>query len=222
MKLSIIFLIVCAFLLTNPSFATSDEISDLQKTIDELKGRVEELEESLEEIEEQPSTAQAIADELGKKVNIGGHLKFYLLDKSVGERNGFDQNNNLSAGIHDLYLYFSKILTDWLSIDVAPQVRVIAEHVGFMIVVVIEIDPAVITGLPVKKNMIAADITMLLPLVVKKLYCSYQLSINLQVTGQFMVKKLLMDFCLFDNNIVKTFAADEIEDPDNISCFVLN
>lgn len=138
MKLSIILVTVCAFLFLNTGLAMPDEISDfdekierLQKTIDELKGQMNELKEkqedqadSIEELEEAPSVSEAVSEKLEKTVNIGGHLKFYMADQTDGESNNIDQKNNLSAGVSDLWLYFSKQLTDWLSIDVAPRIQV--------------------------------------------------------------------------------------------------
>jgi hypothetical protein len=147
MKLSIILATACVFLFLSSDPAKSDEVSDLskkveilQQTIDELKAQVKELKkkqevqaeevekvselaESVEELQELPSQ---VAAELGEGVTIGGHFKAYILDRTDGERNNRDQNNNLSAGIHDLYLYFGKTLSDWLSLDVAPKISVLA------------------------------------------------------------------------------------------------
>ena len=147
MKLRFILTISCAFMLLNPGIAMSDEISDLnkkiemlQRTVDELKDQLEALKkkqeeqneevgyitESVEALESQPSASSAVSSALSKNVNIGGHFKFYLLDRSDGERNNSDQRNNLSAGISDLWLYISKNLSDWLSLDVAPRIKVTA------------------------------------------------------------------------------------------------
>lgn len=147
MKLRIILTVGFSLLFFHSGTALSDEISDLNKkieilqgTIDELKEEVAELKtkqeeqkeevdyisESVEDLEDRPSVSSVVSNTLNKKVNIGGHLKFHLLDRSDGERNNVDQNNNLSAGISDLWLYFSKNLSKWLSIDVAPRIRVTA------------------------------------------------------------------------------------------------
>lgn len=140
MKLSIIVAIVSAFIFFNAGPVTADEISDLtkkievlQQTIDELKEQLKEVkqkqedqQEAVEALEDQPPASKVVSEALQKTVNIGGHLKFYLADRTDGEVNGNDQKNNLSAGVSDLWLYFSKQLTDWLSIDVAPRVEVIA------------------------------------------------------------------------------------------------
>ena len=147
MRLRTILIIGCSFLFFHSGNALSDEISDLNKkieilqvTIDELKEEVAELKkkqeeqkeevgyitESVEDLEDRPSVSKVVSEALDKKVNIGGHLKFYLLDRSEGDRNDVDQNNNLSAGITDLWLYFSKSLSKWLSLDVAPRIKVSA------------------------------------------------------------------------------------------------
>ena len=147
MKVRIILIVGFLFLFLKSGVALSDEISDLDKkieilqdTINELKAEIAELKkkqteqneevgfltESVEDLEKQPSASKAVSEALNKNVNIGGHFKFYLLDKSVGERNNVDQNNNLSTGITDLWLYFSKNLSRWLSLDVAPRIMVSA------------------------------------------------------------------------------------------------
>ena len=147
MKLRVAVVTACAFIFLTAGLAMPDELSELkekiqmlQETIDELKTKVEELkekqeaqaeeiekvtelEESVEELQNLPSQ---VTEKLAKGIKMGGHLKFYMLDRSKGERNNIDQKNNTSAGIHDLYLYFSKTLTDWLSLDVVPKVTVLA------------------------------------------------------------------------------------------------
>lgn len=151
MKSWIIFLTACAVLFFSAGPAKSDEISDfgkkielLQKTIDELKGQVKELKEKQEaQAEAQAEKAEEISDlseeveylgtlpeqmaaKLSEGVTIGGHFKAYLFDQSDGKRNGKDQNNNLSGGISDVWLYFSKRFNNWLSIDIVPKIEVLA------------------------------------------------------------------------------------------------
>lgn len=140
MKLGIIVATACAFIFLHAGSVKADEISDLnrkiedlQQTINELKKQLEEVKQKQEEqeeaviaLEDAPPASKVVSDALGKRVNIGAHLKFYLADRSDGKRNNVDQKNNLSAGVSDLWLYFSKQLTDWLSIDVAPQIQVLA------------------------------------------------------------------------------------------------
>jgi hypothetical protein len=60
------------------------------------------------------------------EVSVGGHLKLYMADQTSGKRNSVDQNNNLSAGINEFWLYLSKGLSDWLMIDVQPRISVLA------------------------------------------------------------------------------------------------
>jgi hypothetical protein len=43
----------------------------------------------------------------------------YIFDQTHGKSNGDSQKNDISAGIHHLYLYVSKELSDMLSLDVA-------------------------------------------------------------------------------------------------------
>ena len=131
--------------------AFSDELSDLNRKIEmleeiikELKAELVELKEKQEaqdkKIEEIPEIAKTVETlkeipapidkKLTGDLNIGGHFKFYLLDRIEGKRNDKDQNSNLSAGIHNVYLYISKTLTDWLMIEVAPNLKVSAAPYG--------------------------------------------------------------------------------------------
>ncbi len=147
MRLRATWVIVFACLLLFPGTSVSDEISDLKKQIEALEQTVEALKGKLQSIEEkqeaQAEEMEVIADledsvddlsnmpsrimeEVRKGVNVGGHFKFYMLDRTDGRRNDVDQNNNLSAGISDLYLYFRKTLADWISIDLAPKIEVLA------------------------------------------------------------------------------------------------
>lgn len=151
MKLSVIFTTACALLFLSGGLANSGEISDvnkkiemLQQTIDELKEQVKELEKKQEaQTEAQAEEAETVAElsedveglqdlpskmaaKLAEGVTLGGHFKAYLLDRSDGERNSRDQNNNLSAGISDVWLYFGKRFSDWLSIDIVPKISVVA------------------------------------------------------------------------------------------------
>lgn len=151
MKSCIILVCACMLVFLDMSVAMPDELSDLkdkietlqetlQETIDQLKARVQELEEKQESQAEQAEKVEELAesvedlrdmpsqifDKLQKEVKIGGHFKFFAMDRSDGERNDKDQNNNVSAGINDLYLYFSKSLSDWLTIDVVPHLSVVA------------------------------------------------------------------------------------------------
>lgn len=122
-----------AFIFLAAGTAGTDELSDLKEQVTKLMERIIELEKkqkeqekSVAKIKKAPSAAEVVSSALGEKVNMGAHLKLFLADRSDGERNDRDQNNNLSAGIDDLYLYFRKSITDWMTIDVAPKIDVVA------------------------------------------------------------------------------------------------
>ena len=146
MKISVVLIIACAFLFLNTGIAGSQDVADLKQQLEQLQQKIEELEkkqeeqaqeaekvsESVEEIKQQPSAYEVISEELGKQTVVGGHFKFFLADQSRGDvtTSTFDddsQHNSFSAGISDLWLYFSKNLNDWLQISLAPQLRVDAE-----------------------------------------------------------------------------------------------
>lgn len=131
MKYTVAVLSVFVFLLVSTNLALPDELSDLKKQLEVLQQKVDELQKkqeaqakSVEKIEKKPSAYEVVTEQLNKQVNIGGHFKFYLADQSIGTVNGDDQHNSFSAGISDLWLYFSKNLTDWMQITVAPQIQV--------------------------------------------------------------------------------------------------
>ena len=106
--------------------AGADELTDLKQQLEQLQKKIEELEKkqeaqakSVDKIKKQPSARQVVSDALGKQATIGGHFKFFLADQTTGERNDLSQHNSFSAGINDLWLYFSKGLTDWMQIILA-------------------------------------------------------------------------------------------------------
>lgn len=74
----------------------------------------------IDEMKEEPAPGGGATQGL----KFGGHLKLYLADRSEGERNGIDQNNNLSAGVHNLFIYMTKNLNDWLRMDVQTNTGV--------------------------------------------------------------------------------------------------
>ncbi|MFO7558576.1 MAG: hypothetical protein R6X10_07065 [Desulfobacterales bacterium] len=140
MKRRAIFAVTCVLLILMVGTAGSDELADLQEKVDKLEEKTTQQEKELKDLEKKqsrqeqsikrmrkkPSPAKVVSEALGKRVTIGGHFKFFLADFAHGERNGVDQNNNLTAGVDELWLYFNKQLTDWLSLDVAPTLRVSA------------------------------------------------------------------------------------------------
>lgn len=141
-------LLLCGFLIFGiGGFAMADEISDLKAKITELESEVGGFKVKLEEIEKKQSLQAAEVKkvpELEKSVNqikeapaagitngvtVGGHIKFFMLDRTQGKRNGVDQHNKLSGGFngnHNLYLYFSKQMEDWLKVDVQTETDVAA------------------------------------------------------------------------------------------------
>lgn len=144
-KFKILLLIVFLSVFLNiPSVVSADELSDLKdkfkmmqdemskmyERIEKLetekaaKSEVEEVKEKVEIVELQ---SQGQEDEsLFSGINIGGHLKFYMFDRSQGKRNGDSQQNNFSAGINHFYLYFSKTLSEWLNLHVETDTSVTA------------------------------------------------------------------------------------------------
>ncbi len=141
MRFTFALVVFFAFTLLTEGLSRSDELSDLKAQVEKLMQRIEELEKkqkdqaeavkkvpeiakSVDKLQKAPSASQVVGEALSKGVSIGGHLKFFLLDRTDGERNDTDQNNNLAAGVSDLYLYFRKSITDYLALDVAPHIRV--------------------------------------------------------------------------------------------------
>lgn len=144
MKLKAIFPIVGAILLLCAGVLSSDELSDLKTQVSQLEQKVEKLEskqqeqakeiekvpevtESVEQLKTQPSAAEVVANAIGKQTNIGGHLKFFLADQSIGKLNEERQHNSFSMGISNFWIYLNKNVTDWLQLTVAPEIMVMAE-----------------------------------------------------------------------------------------------
>ncbi len=143
MKITVVLIIACAFLLFNTGIAGSQDVSDLKRQLDELQKKIEELEkkqeeqakeagkvsESVEEIQQQPSAYEVVSEALGKQTVVGGHLKFFLADQSRGDvttstLDDDSQHNSFAAGVSDLWLFFNKQLNDWMQITLAPQFHV--------------------------------------------------------------------------------------------------
>ena len=131
MKSFVTVIITFALLFSISAITKADELEDLKNQLMELQKKIEEIEKkqkeqakSVEKIKKQPSARTVVEEALGNQVTIGGHLKFFLADQSFGERNDLNQHNSFSAGINDLWLYFSKGLSDWIQITVAPEIHV--------------------------------------------------------------------------------------------------
>jgi hypothetical protein len=133
-----------ALLLFSGAPASTDELTDLKDEVKRLEEKIDALEtkqqEQADEIEripelsddvddlfDQPSAGEVVSDAMGKLPTLGGHFKFYLADQSDGEVNDDSQHNSLGMGISNLWLYINKTLTDWLQINVAPEIIVLAE-----------------------------------------------------------------------------------------------
>jgi hypothetical protein len=121
----------CVLLIVAAGRGWPDELSELKQQVEVLQKKIEEMEKkqeaqakSVEKIQKQPSAYEVVSEQLSKKVNIGGHLKFFLADQSRGEVNNDSQHDSFSAGINDVWLYFSKNLKDWMQITVAPVIEV--------------------------------------------------------------------------------------------------
>lgn len=142
LKLVIIFSMVGALVLFGVGLAQADDVSDLkeqlkalQEQTNALNAKIQQLEAKQEsqaqEIKKVPEIARKVSDlkegplgKLTEGLSIGGHLKFTILDRTEGERNGNKQHNNLSGGMYgydNFFLYIGKELTDWLKVDVVPQ-----------------------------------------------------------------------------------------------------
>jgi hypothetical protein len=143
MKVTVVLSIVCALLFLSTGNAKAQDVSDLKRQLEELQQKIEELEkkqeeqaqqaekvsESVEEIKQQPSAYEVVTEELGKQTVVGGHLKFFLADQSRGDVttstvDDDSQHNSFAAGVNDLWLFFNKQLSDWMQIEVAPQLHV--------------------------------------------------------------------------------------------------
>ncbi len=131
MKYTAAVLGACLFLIVNSNLAFADELSELKQQVEALQKKIEAMEEkqkvqaeSVEKIQKQPSAYEVVSEQLSKQVNIGGHLKFFLADQSRGEVNDDSQHNSFAGGVSNLWLYFSKNLTDWMQITVAPEISV--------------------------------------------------------------------------------------------------
>jgi len=134
MKRKSVLTIVVALVFLCGATVSADEMSDLKTQVKDLEKKVEDLEKKQQEqadeveyMQEQPAASDVVSKALGERTSIGGHLKFFLADQSIGQVNDEDQHNSFSMGINDLWLYFNKTIRDWLKLTVAPQIVVVAE-----------------------------------------------------------------------------------------------
>ena len=148
LRFGILLLVLCGFLFFSAGSVWADDISDLkeqvkalqetiksqQQTIDAMNSKIQAVETKQQsqaaEIKKVPELARAV-DALKEGpagimegANVGGHLKLYMFDASEGVVRGANgenkdaQHNSSSSGIHHLYLYFNKELSDILKLDV--------------------------------------------------------------------------------------------------------
>lgn len=110
--------------------ALSDKVTSLeqkQNAQEEKVERVPELQRDVDELKTKPSGGPLGGPSgLLDNTRVGGHLKLYMFDRSEGKRNGRGQHNNLSGGINNLYLYFTKEISEWLGLDVQTNTEVTA------------------------------------------------------------------------------------------------
>lgn len=143
MKFTVALITACVLVFLSMATAGADELSDLRKQLQQLQQKLEALEKkqaeqakevkkvstlskSVESLKKQPSAKDVITEALGKQTTIGGHFRLFLADQATGERKSISQHDSFSAGISDLWLYFSKKLSDSLQFTVAPRVGVSA------------------------------------------------------------------------------------------------
>ncbi len=136
MKHSIILCTACVFVLASVGFARADDISELKEQIKTLSAKIEALEAKQEsqakEIKKVPELAEKVSAlkqgpaSLLEGVNVGGHLKMYMFDRTDGSRNGESQHTDISAGINHAYIFFTKEIEDWLKLDVQTDISVSA------------------------------------------------------------------------------------------------
>lgn len=134
MNFKTVILMTFALLFVSAAFCCADELSDLKQKVEALeksqaqdKEKITELNDSVDDLLNQPSTNSVVSKALGKQATIGGHFKFYLADQARGDVNDRSQHSSLSAGVSELWIYINKTITDWLQINVAPEVVVLAE-----------------------------------------------------------------------------------------------
>lgn len=134
MNVKTVFFMTFALLFICSALGYSDELSDLKQKVEALeksreqdKEKITELNDSVNELLNQPSANTVVSNALGKQTTVGGHFKFFLADQARGDVNDDSQHNSYSAGITELWIYINKTVTDWLQINVAPNVVVLAE-----------------------------------------------------------------------------------------------
>lgn len=151
MRLVSILVVACALVFSGIAVASADELSDLkeqlkvlqeqskaqQEQISGLTGKIQSLEvrqesqskeiQKVPELDKKVSGLKSYTNELFNGVNVGAHLKFAMLDETIGKRNGVKEHTALSGGFfgrHNVILYFSKELQNWLRVDIQPEIDI--------------------------------------------------------------------------------------------------
>jgi hypothetical protein len=138
MKIAVVSAIICALLMFGTERARADEVQELKEQVQVLLKRIEEIEKkqveqakktdtvatSVDKIKKQPSARDVVNEALANKTTVSGHLKFFLADQSKGDVNDVGQHNSFAAGVSNLWIYFNKQLSDWIQIEVAPELVV--------------------------------------------------------------------------------------------------
>ncbi|MHB9154228.1 MAG: hypothetical protein ACYC5N_00880 [Endomicrobiales bacterium] len=102
-------------------------------SVDVLNARLEALEKrqasNARVLQGALAARQSMAPKEEAKIErggLGGYAKFYLFDKTVGERGGKASSSNSSAGLSDFIIFYSRVLSDWLSVNVDTQFTITA------------------------------------------------------------------------------------------------
>jgi len=154
-RVTLVLVMLGAFIFFSAGIAKADDLSDMkeqikalqetintqQQTIQALSGKIQGIETKQESQAQEIKKVPELTNKLAKLkenpvggllggVEVGGHLKLALFDRTQGKRNGVDQHNNASAGFigadGPLYLTVGKQIEDWLRIDTRLMFEVAA------------------------------------------------------------------------------------------------
>lgn len=179
MRLFIFLSVICVFMFSYAGPVKADDISELKEQLkalleqsNALNARIEELEVKQEsqakEIKQVPELTETVKKlkegpaGLLEGTTVGGHLRFFLADRSQGRFKGDQQHNNLSAGLgsHALWLFLSKELSDKLKFETGLDIRVTASATPSLDT---GIDRATTGSVDTTKLIYKANLTYLLP-----------------------------------------------------------
>lgn len=114
MKLKVVSIIICICICL--SFVVGLVMAEDDTA---LKERVDALETEVLKLKQKPAESPG-------GVKLGGHLKLYMYDQSVGTSNDEKQTTTISAGLTTLYLFITDQLSDLVSLEVQPRISVSA------------------------------------------------------------------------------------------------